>query len=188
VLDDHECCIQSFKAEERGNHKWAGGTFIREEVEHQERLEAMRYRSLTWRVLRALQGLFSAVQLHGESAVTAHPFFPTAGTGTTSFWGHEQGPTVFLSDSLSEAGREGCERVTRENRLGASREQRRARYVRRRMRRAGAAGQTNYRRRQSATSKAQGVLDKRRWSLPRTMRASGSYYAKSVCMEKQIGT
>ena len=29
---------------------------------------------------------------------------------------------------------------------------------------------------------------KRRWSLPRTMRASGNCYAKSVCMGKQTGT
>jgi len=72
------------------------GTFIQEEVEHLDRLEVMGYRSPTWRVLRAPQGLFSAVQLQGESSVTSPPFFPTAGRGTTSFWGHEQGPTIFL--------------------------------------------------------------------------------------------
>jgi hypothetical protein len=46
---------------------------IREEVEHQEWLEAAGYRSPTWRVLRALQSLLSAKQLQGESAVTAPP-------------------------------------------------------------------------------------------------------------------
>jgi hypothetical protein len=41
-------------------------------------------------------------------------------------------------------------------------------------------------RRQSATFRARGVLDKRRWSLPRTMRASGSCYKKSMCMGRRI--
>ena len=85
--------------------------FIREEVEHQERLEAAGYRSPTWRVLRALQSLLSATQLQGESAVAAPPFFPNAGRGTVRFWGNEQGPTVFLWDGLDEKGREECERT-----------------------------------------------------------------------------
>ena len=53
--------------------------FIRAEVELQERLETMGYRSPTWRLLRALQSLHSVVQLQGESAVTAPPFFPSTG-------------------------------------------------------------------------------------------------------------
>ena len=60
--------------------------------------------------------MLSAVQLQGESAVTAPPFFPTAGRGTTRFWGTEQGPTVFLWEGLGEAGREECERVIRAHR------------------------------------------------------------------------
>jgi hypothetical protein len=92
------------------------GTLIRAEVEHQERLEAMGYRSPTWRLLRALQSLLSAVQIQGESAVTAPPFFPSAGSGTTRFWGEEQGPTVFLWEGLGEEGREECERVIRTHR------------------------------------------------------------------------
>jgi hypothetical protein len=36
---------------------------------------------------------------------------PSAGRGTTRFWGQKQGPTVFLWDSLGEEGREECERV-----------------------------------------------------------------------------
>ena len=40
--------------------------FIRKEGEQQERLEAQGYRSPTWRLLRALQFLLSAVQLQGE--------------------------------------------------------------------------------------------------------------------------
>jgi hypothetical protein len=77
---------------------------IRTEGEQQERLEVRGYRSPTWRLLRALQSLFSAVQLQGESAVTAPPFFLSAGRGTTRFWGTEQGPTIFLWESLGEEG------------------------------------------------------------------------------------
>jgi hypothetical protein len=86
--------------------------FIREEVEHQKRLEAAGYRSPTWKVLRALQPLLSATQLQGESAVTAPPFFRNAGR-TVRFCEKEQGPTVFLWDGLGEEGREECERVIR---------------------------------------------------------------------------
>ncbi len=53
-------------------------TLIQAEVDQQDRLEAMGYRSPTWRLLRALQSLLSALQLQGESAVTAPPFFPRA--------------------------------------------------------------------------------------------------------------
>jgi ribonuclease HI len=90
--------------------------FIRAEVELQERLETMGYRSPTWRLLRALQSLLSAVQLQGESAVTAPPFFPSAGRGTTNFWGKRQGPTVFLWEGLDEGGREECEKAIRTGR------------------------------------------------------------------------
>jgi hypothetical protein len=77
--------------QKRGENKSGLGTLIREEVGHQERLEATGYRSPTSRVLRALQSLLLAVQLHGESAVTAPPFSPSASRGTARFWGNEQG-------------------------------------------------------------------------------------------------
>ena len=97
------------------NNKSGLGTLIREEVEHQERLEAKGYRSPTWK-LRALQSLLSAVQLQGESAVTAPPIFQSAGRGTTRIWGNKQGPAVFLWDDLREEGREECKRVIRTQR------------------------------------------------------------------------
>jgi hypothetical protein len=53
-------------------------------------------------------------------------------------------------------------------------------------RRMEAAGTESCRRRQSATFRAQGALDKRRWSQPHTMRASGSCYKKSMCMGRRI--
>ncbi len=75
--------------QKRRENKSGLGTLIREEVGHQERLEATGYRSPTWKVLRALQSLLSAVQLQGESAVTTPPFFPSAGRGTTRFSDNE---------------------------------------------------------------------------------------------------
>jgi len=51
----------------RGKDERSMAMFIREEVEHQERLKAAGYRSPTWRVLRVLQDLLSATQLQGES-------------------------------------------------------------------------------------------------------------------------
>ena len=59
------------------SHLWQRGqkstselkTLIRAEVEQQERLEAMGYRSPTWRLLLALKSLFSAVQMQGEFVV-----------------------------------------------------------------------------------------------------------------------
>jgi hypothetical protein len=67
------------------SHLWQGGgkntselkTLIRAEVEQQDRLELMGYRSPTWRLLPTLQSLLSAVHLQG--AVTSPPFFPSAG-------------------------------------------------------------------------------------------------------------
>ena len=94
----------------RGEDERSTAMFIREEVEHQERLEAAGYRSPTWRALRAIQALLSATQLQGESA--APPFFPNAGRGIDRFWGNKQGPTVFLWDGLDEKGREECEHTT----------------------------------------------------------------------------
>jgi hypothetical protein len=85
--------------------------FIREEVEHQELLEAAGYRLPTWRVPLALQALLSVTHVQGESVVVAPPFFPTAGRGIVWFWGNEQGPTVFLWDDLDEKGQEECERT-----------------------------------------------------------------------------
>jgi hypothetical protein len=89
----------------RGEDERSMALFIREEVEHQERLEEVGYRSPTWRVLRALQSLLSATQLQGESEVAAPLFFPNAGRGTVRFWGNDQGPTVFVWDGLDEEGR-----------------------------------------------------------------------------------
>ena len=83
----------------RGKDERSMAMFIREEVEHQERLEAAGYRSPTWRVLRVLQDLLSATQLQGESAVAALSFFPNAGRGTVRF---KAGGTS--KDQLSSCG------------------------------------------------------------------------------------
>ena len=90
----------------RGKNKSDLGTLIRAQVEFQERLEATGYRSLTWRELRALQSMLSAVQLQGESAVTAAPFFSSAGRGTTRFWGKSKGRQFFYGRVWAKRGEE----------------------------------------------------------------------------------
>ena len=87
--------------------------FVRNEVAYQDGIEAAGYRSPSWRVLRALQGIQAATQLQGESAVSAPPFFRSAGRGQTVFWGQPMGPTVFLWESLDEEGRKACDEVVR---------------------------------------------------------------------------
>jgi ribonuclease HI len=86
---------------------------IHGETAYQDKLEAAGYRSPSWRILRALQGLQAADQLQGESAVSAPPFFRSAGRGQTSFWGKPSGPTVFLWESLDEEGKRACEEAVR---------------------------------------------------------------------------
>jgi hypothetical protein len=49
----------------RGKSNSRLGTLIRPEAEHQDRLEAMGYRSPTLRLQRALQSLLSAVVISG---------------------------------------------------------------------------------------------------------------------------
>lgn len=53
--------------------------FVRVEVEYQEKLETARYRSSTCAVLGALQSLVSTRDFEVDSAVTAPPFFASAG-------------------------------------------------------------------------------------------------------------
>jgi hypothetical protein len=61
---------------------------IYEETHHQTLLEASGYRSPTWCILRALQTIFQANVVVGESTITASPFFEGAGR-----------PSVFLGTS-----------------------------------------------------------------------------------------
>ena len=89
---------------------------IYQEVNYQNQVEAEGYRSPSWRMLRALQGVHGATRLQGESAVAAPPFFANAGRGKKVFWGNNDGPTVFLWESLDEDGRQECERVMSERR------------------------------------------------------------------------
>jgi hypothetical protein len=73
------CSTYNHLRQGREKNKSDLGTLIRAKVEFQECLETTGYRSPTWRVLRALQSMLSAVQLQGESVVTAAPFFSSAG-------------------------------------------------------------------------------------------------------------
>ena len=62
--------------------------------------------SLTWRLIRSLQGVFEADSLIGGSMVTAPPFFEAAKRGSTYFWGTQVGPAVILWDAMSETERQ----------------------------------------------------------------------------------
>jgi hypothetical protein len=58
---------------------------VHEETQHQDCIEACCYRSPTWRVLRALKAIRDAKVVIGESAVTAAPFFESAGRPCKTF-------------------------------------------------------------------------------------------------------
>ena len=75
---------------------------IRKETKRTEELEEAGYRSTTWAVLRALQQINSTTRIEGEAAMSAPPFFQSAGRGDLLFWGKKEGPTVVIWESLSE--------------------------------------------------------------------------------------
>ena len=81
---------------------------IYEETHHQTILEASGYRSPTWCILRALQAIFQANVVVGESTITAAPFFEGAGRPSKSFWGPQQGRRVILWESLRPEDQEKC--------------------------------------------------------------------------------
>jgi len=60
------------------------------------RIYLQLYRSPTWAVLRALQQINSATRIEGETAMSAPPFFQSAGRGDLFFWGGKEGPTVVI--------------------------------------------------------------------------------------------
>ena len=82
--------------------------FLSSEIKYQNSLETQGYRSPTWRLLRALQNVHGATTVQGESAVSAPPFFQTAGRGDAKFWGDVDGPTVFLWEGLDDLGKQHC--------------------------------------------------------------------------------
>ena len=75
---------------------------IRKETKRTEELEETGYRSPTWAVLRALQQINCATRIEGEAAMSAPPFFQSAGRGDLLFWGEKEGPTVVIWESLSK--------------------------------------------------------------------------------------
>jgi len=77
-------------------------TTIRKETKRTEELEQAGYRSPTWAVLRALQQINSATIIEGEAAMSAPPFFQSAGRADLLFWGEKEGPTIVVWESLSE--------------------------------------------------------------------------------------
>ena len=73
---------------------------IRKETKRTEELEETGYRSPTWAFLRALQQINSATKIEGEAAMSAPPFFQSAGRGDLLFWGKKEGRTVVIWESL----------------------------------------------------------------------------------------
>jgi len=53
-------------------------------------------------MIRALQQINSATRIQREAAMSAPPFFQSAGRGDLLFWGGKEGPTVVIWESLSE--------------------------------------------------------------------------------------
>jgi hypothetical protein len=81
------------------------------ETQRQDRIEADGYRSPTWRILRALKAVNEAKVVVGESAVTAAPFFASAGSPSQPFWGPQQGSKLVLWESLDEEEQVKCWKV-----------------------------------------------------------------------------
>jgi len=75
---------------------------VRKETKRTEELDEAGYRSPTWAVLRALQQINSATSIEGMAAMSAPPFFQSAGRGDLLFWGEKEGPMVVIWESLSE--------------------------------------------------------------------------------------
>ena len=75
---------------------------IHVETNRQEDLEAGGYRSPSWRLLRALKQVRGAKVCIGESAVSAAPFFDSAGRPNQPFWGDQTGPRLILWESLND--------------------------------------------------------------------------------------
>ena len=59
-----------------------------------------------WAVLRALQQINNATRIEAEAAMSAPPFFQSAGRGDLLFWGKKEGPTVVMWESQSEQEKE----------------------------------------------------------------------------------
>jgi len=83
-------------------HEQALITTIRKETKRTKEFEEAGYRSPTWAALRALQQINSATRIEGEAAMSAPPFFQSAGRGDLLFWGKQEGLTVIIWESLSE--------------------------------------------------------------------------------------
>ena len=66
-------------------HEQALITTIRKETKITEEFEEAGYRSPTWAVLQALVQINSAMRIEGETAMSAPPFFQSAGRGDLLF-------------------------------------------------------------------------------------------------------
>jgi len=94
-------------------HKQALIATIWKETKRIEELEEAGCRSPTWAVLRALQQDKSATRIEGEAAMSAPPFFQSAGRGDLLFWGQKEISTVVIWGTYqNKKGKVGWERQT----------------------------------------------------------------------------
>jgi len=71
-------------------HEQASIITLRKETKRIEELEEAEYRSPTWALLRALQQIKSATKIEGEAAISAPPFFQSAGRRDLLFCGKKK--------------------------------------------------------------------------------------------------
>ena len=83
-------------------------TVIQEKVKRTEEKDQAGCRSPTRSILRVLQKINKAKRLEGEGVMLAPPFFQLPGRENLKFSGEDNGPTVFVSESLSESEQKQC--------------------------------------------------------------------------------
>ena len=80
--------------------------FVAKEAKRQEELEQRGVRSVSWRLLKALQAATGAEVLIGGTAVASPPFFRSMGRGNCAFWGELEGPAIVLWDHMDDQERD----------------------------------------------------------------------------------
>ena len=80
--------------------------FVAKEAKRQEEFEKRGVRSVSWRLLKALQAATGAEVLIGGTAVASPPFFRSMGRGNCAFWGELEGPAIVLWDHMDDQERD----------------------------------------------------------------------------------
>ena len=78
---------------------------VSEEVRRQHGFERAGMRSISWRLLKAIQAATGAEVLIGGTAVVTPPFFRAMGRGNRAIWGELEGPAIVLWDQMDDLER-----------------------------------------------------------------------------------